>query len=200
MRLDRASFQPRALLQCELQHLRDHRYAVVPNWIPAVQTDRLQQDTIAVDLFGCTHASHIGNAAFSAAIYDPSVRRSRQCTLYPPPSNAAGSVRTRSQLISAVDGLRRELQSSSTIALPYLMPFETELSYLLYPVGGHYGRHFDNRRSDDGWRLQGRQSSDGGSFCGGRTRPVISFIPELNTLQHDYKYILTPLGQSASGQ
>jgi Rps23 Pro-64 3,4-dihydroxylase Tpa1-like proline 4-hydroxylase len=67
------------------------------------------------------------------------------------------------------------------MALPYLEPFETELSYLLYPVGGHYRRHLDIPRTQiAGWKLQGRAASDGGSFCGGRTRRVVSFILYLN--------------------
>ena len=51
-------------------------------------------------------------------MHDPSVRNSRMCTLYPPPSNSAGSVEVRARLTSLVDGLRRELQASSVLALP----------------------------------------------------------------------------------
>ena len=112
-----------------------------------------------------------------------SVRRSRQCHFYGEGSaaNAVGSVAVRDAFIDAVAGLRRELQGSRTISLPYLEPFETELSFLLYPVGGHYKRHLDIPRSKDaGWKLKGRSSEDGGSFTGARTRRVISFILYLN--------------------
>ena len=74
-----------------------------------------------------------------------------------------------------------QLQASATMALPYLEPFETELNYLLYPIDGHYKRHLDiPLRIDAGWKLQGRAASEGGSFCGGRTRRVVSFILYLN--------------------
>jgi len=100
---------------------------------------------------------------------------------YPPPSNVAGCVAARASIIDDVKRLRMQLQASATMALPYLEPFETELNYLLYPVGGHYKRHLDiPRRQDSGWKLQGRAASAGGSFCGGRTRRVISFILYLN--------------------
>ena len=46
--------------------------------------------------------------------------------------NFAGSAQVRTRLTSVVDGLRRELQASTMLALPHLEPFEIELSYLLY--------------------------------------------------------------------
>ena len=64
--------------------------------------------------------------------------------------------------------------------MPHLEPFETELNYLLYPIGGHYKRHLDTGKKRDGWKLQGRSEANGGSFCGGRTRRVVSFILYLN--------------------
>ena len=100
--------------------------------------------------------------------------------MIPPPPNTAGSVATRKQLIDAVNAVRSQLQASALLELPQLEPFETELNYLLYPVGGHYKRHLDVPYYDDGWVRQGRRASDGGSFSGGSTRRVISFILYLN--------------------
>ena len=145
-----------------------------------VQTDELMRDALAVRRFGGTFDCHIGNDRVVGSVHDPNVRNSRMCTLYPPPSNAAGSSQVRSRLISAVNGLRRELQASPALALPHLEPFETELSYLLYPVGGHYQKHLDTGHQGRGWKPQGRQALDGGSLRGGRTRRVISFILYLN--------------------
>ena len=168
------------LLQTQLQALNDHRYVVIKDWISNVQTDELMRDALAVRQFGGTFDCHIGNDRSVGSAHDPSVRNSRMCTLYPPPSNVAGSVQVRTRLTSVVDGLRRELQASTVLALPHLEPFETELSYLLYPVGGHYQRHLDTGHRGRGWKLLGRQASDGGSLRGGRTRRVISFILYLN--------------------
>jgi len=171
---------PRSLRQSELQLFDDQRYLVVKDWLSAPQTDHLQADAIAVgtssSAFDCCVGSRDGGARL-----DHTVRRSRACPFYPPPPNAAGSVAVRSRLIQDVQKLRMQLQASAIIALPYLEPFETELSYLLYPIGGHYHRHLDIARGrDSGWTPQGRKASEGGSFCGGRTRRVVSFILYLN--------------------
>lgn len=48
-------------------------------------------------------------------------------------------------LIHTVNGLRNELQASTTLQLPEMKPFCTELNYLLYPAGGHYMRHLECR-------------------------------------------------------
>ena len=83
-------------------------------------------------------------------------------------------------MIEAADELRRQLQASEALALPQLQPFDTELNYLCYPVGGHYKRHLDQPYGDSGWVQKGRRASNGGSFCGSRTRRVVSFILYLN--------------------
>ena len=161
----------------ELQVLKDQRYVIIPNWISDVQTDSLQADALALDAHGfdCCVGSADGGAKLNRK-----VRKSRQVTFYPPPSNAHGCVATRAGLISIVQTLRLQLQGSDIMGLPFLEPFETELSYLVYPVGGHYIRHLDIPARDAGWKLQGRSSCAGGSFCGGRTRRVVSFILYLN--------------------
>jgi len=171
----------RQLAQSELDLLGSQRYVSIPGWLSEAQTDSLQADAMATgaceDAFDCC----VGSAAGGPRL-DEGVRRSRQCNLYPPPPNAAGSTVARAWLIDAVQALRGELQASVTMALPPLSPFETELAYLMYPVGGHYKRHLDIPRSNDdaGWKLQGRPSNLGGSLCGGRTRRVVSFILYLN--------------------
>lgn len=167
-------------MQSELRVLGDERYVVIRNWLSSEQIDDLQADAIAVDATQSSFDCCVGSIDGGARL-DHSVRRSRQCHFYPPPSNAAGSVAARASLIDDVRRLRVQLQASATVPLPYLEPFETELSYLLYPVGGHYRRHLDiPRRQDAGWKLQGRAASESGSLCGGRTRRVISFILYLN--------------------
>lgn len=169
----------RPLLESTLQDLNDHRYVVCKNWLSAAQTDEIRDDVLACDAFGSAINSHVGNTNGMATL-DLTTRRSRHCPLYPPPSNAAGSVDTRARLIRLVNGLRSELQASATMSLPRMAPFETEIIYLLYPVGGHYKRHLDVSLRQDGWKLQGRAAHDGGSFCGGQTRRVVSFILYLN--------------------
>lgn len=167
-------------MQSEIQLLNDQRYVIVQNWISDEQTDQLQADAVAVSALDTSFDCCVGSGSGGAQL-DYSIRRSRQCPFYPPPSNAAGSVAARSRFIDNVQGLRMQLQASATMALPCLKPFETELSYLLYPVDGHYKRHLDIPLSkDSGWKLQGRAASEGGSFCGGRTRRVVSFILYLN--------------------
>lgn len=165
------------LLDCHLNHLHTHRYVVVPDWISVAQTARLQSDAVTV-------AEHAG---FDSCIghnehtqYDTSVRHSRQCSLYPPPSNAVGSVSTRDNIIAAVNVLRDELQDSALMALPHLEAYETELNYLCYPDTGHYKRHLDTPYRNEGWVCKGRTASNGGSFGGARTRRVVSFILYLN--------------------
>ena len=166
----------RPLLESQLQHLKQNRYVVVPDWITIDQTNRLKRDALTLDsLHGWD--CHIGSN--EKIQLDTSYRRSRQCNIYPPPSNAAGSVSTRAGMIAAVNALRNELQHSD-LALPHLAPFETELNYLCYPSGGHYDRHLDQPYSNAGWVRCGRRASDGGSFGGQHTRRVISFILYLN--------------------
>ena len=197
----------RPLRTGELERLHRHRYVVVPDWLTRAQTGRLQADAVAVDADSGFESAvgnapgpaaldrfrtssvigrvsrYIGSVNFGTARVDNEVRRSRQCSIYPPPRNAAGSVTERDGLVSAVNGLRRELevcaiehclaailtrprrfsssQTRSTLAtdqrrhptvvrqaaalpaLPRLAPFETELNYLLYPIGGHYKRRAD---------------------------------------------------------
>jgi len=64
--------------------------------------------------------------------------------------------------------------------LPFLEKFETELSYLCYPISGHYERHLDQPYAEHGWVRKGRCSVDGGSVIGRRTRRVVSFVLYLN--------------------
>lgn len=169
------------LQSAQLQTLHNKRFVVVPRFLSDSLADRLRVDAIACDSllgFDCC----VGSAGGGARL-DQSVRRSRQCHLYPPPPNSAGSASVRAELIDIVLGLRQQLQACATLALPRLEPFETELSYLLYPIGGHYIRHLDiPAKQDAGWRLQGRSAAEGGSFTGGRTRRVVSFILYLNRM------------------
>ena len=153
-------------------------YVVVRNWMTPAETALLQQDAIAVD-------GHVGkDCTIGKGLIrtrDDGVRRSRQSPFYPPPPNTAGSTATRAMMIEAADELRRQLQASEALALPQLQPFDTELNYLCYPVGGHYKRHLDQPYGDSGWVQQGRRASNGGSLCGSRTRRVVSFILYLNS-------------------
>ena len=112
-------------MQSEVQLLDDQRYVVIPNWLSDEQTDLLQADATAVDESAAMFNCCVGKGAW----LDRSVRHSRQCTFYPPPSNAAGSVATRAGMIDNVERLRVQLQES-TMALPYLEPFKTEMNYL----------------------------------------------------------------------
>ena len=169
------------LKQSDLQLLHEQRYVVIPGWLSDAATRCLQRDAVAVALCKSTFDCCVGSGSDGPKL-DANVRKSQQCPFYPPPPNTAGSVATRAAFIDVIRQLRTELQASSMMALPHLEPFETELSYLLYPVGGHYIRHLDIPKTRDaGWKLRGRASSDGGSFCGGRTRRVISFIFYLNS-------------------
>ena len=166
----------RPLLQSQLQHLEQNRYVVIPDWITTDQTNRLQRDAVTLDsLTGWD--CHIGSNANIQL--DTSYRRSRQCNIYPPPSNAAGSESTRASIIAEVNALRSQLQQAD-LGLPHLAPFETELNSLCYPSGGHYRRHLDQPYTNAGWVRCGRAASDGGSFGGQHTRRVISFILYLN--------------------
>ena len=145
---------------------------VIPDWITTDQTNRLQRDAVTLDsLTGWD--CHIGSNANIQL--DTSYLRSRQCNIYPPPSNAAGSESTRASIIAEVNALRSQLQQAD-LGLPHLAPFETELNYLCYPSGGHYRRHLDQPYTNAGWVRCGRAASDGGSFGGQHTRRVISFI------------------------
>ncbi|EOD14587.1 hypothetical protein EMIHUDRAFT_432519 [Emiliania huxleyi CCMP1516] len=161
----------RPLRTGELERLHRHRYVVVPDWLTRAQTGRLQADAVAVGA-DSGFESAVGSVNFGTARVDTEVRRSRQCSIYPPPRNAAGSVTERDGLVSAVNGLRRELEAAALPALPRLAPFETELNYLLYPIGGHYKRHLDQPRGNSGWQRQGRRAADGGSISGGRSAAV----------------------------
>jgi len=76
--------------------------------------------------------------------------------------------------------LRQQLQDEEALGLPELTPSYTELNYLLYPDGGHYKRHLDVSRQNDGWILHGRHACDGGSLSGFSTRRVVSFLIYLN--------------------
>lgn len=173
-----ASRQPRPLDRSQMSALVQNRYLVVPNWLSAMDTKDLQADTIALENAGCTYECHVGTHSTTTLASD--IRRSRQCNFYPPPPNDAGSVGARNKLVAAVAGLREELQQQSELNLPTLVPFSTELSYLLYPKDGHYVRHLDVPRQNGGWTRHGRQASDGGSLSGFSTRRVVSFLIYLN--------------------
>ena len=136
------AFASRTISVKQQQSLCNNRYLVVPQWLSPSAIETIQKDAVAVDAaagFDCM----VGTASKGSARLDVDVRRSRQCNLYPPPSNAAGCVQTRDALIHAVNDLRESLQASSSLQLPHLAPFSTELNYLLYPSGGHYMRHLD---------------------------------------------------------
>lgn len=169
----------RQLLHTELMHLHQKRYVVVPEWLCSAATAGLQVDALAVDKHSGIDC-FVGTRQSNTVRVDRSIRDSRTCAFYPPPSNAVGDVEARAGLIDAVNRLRNELQRSVLMGLPYLEPFHTELNYLLYPKGGHYMRHLDQPQAQEGWTRQGRQAVDGGSLCGGHTRRVISFILYLN--------------------
>ena len=110
----------RPLSEAQLQQLHRNRYVVVSNWIAPAQTLALQQDAIAVDVASGWDCM-VGTAQNGNARLDPNVRRSRERSFYPPPSNCAGSTATRAALIDAVNTLRIELQESAVMALPYLI-------------------------------------------------------------------------------
>jgi len=168
------------LLQSQLRRLHQDRYVVVQDWLTPGQVASLKTDAVALDPHSGLDCAVVASGTDGSMKHDKSVRSSRQVQLYPPPSNAVGSVDIRASLIAAVNELRSELQSSTILALPHLEPFETELSYLLYPVGGHYSRHLDLPRANSGWDLRSRKAVNGGSFTGKSTRRVVSFILYLN--------------------
>ena len=147
-----------------------------------VQTQSRRQDEVRLLAVDAASGRECGVGVPSSGTNrrDESVRRSRQCSLYPPPPVGAGSVELRQTFYDAVGALRDELQACEELALPELADFETELIYLLYPVGGHYMRHLDVPRAGDGWVPKGRRATDGGSLSGAATRRAISFILYLN--------------------
>lgn len=169
----------RPLTPSHLASLAKHRYVVIPNWLDSAATARICQDALALADAGLAVPCAVGDR--DGMPLDGSQRESRQCSLRPPPANHIGCVKTRDDLESSVNSLREQLQSSAQLELPQLQPFLTELKYLLYPVGGHFGRHLDAQIADDGWRRQGRSSADGGSLSGSALRRVISFILYLNS-------------------
>ena len=140
----------------ELEQLHSERYVVCHNWLADASIDLLRTDALAVD---DTTGLDCSTGSKDLRQIDPTVRKSRQSSVIPPPPNTAGSIDTRSQLIDAVNDVRSQLQASALLDLPQLEPFETELNYLLYPVGGHYKRHLDVPYYDDGWVRQGRRAS-----------------------------------------
>ena len=104
----------RPLLPSHLQHLQQHRYAVVPNWLPDDLIDRLQVDAVEVNGELGEECS-IGVVRDGSRTFQPGVRRSRQVAFYPPPPNSAGCTRSRSLLIDAVGGLRWQLQEAEEL-------------------------------------------------------------------------------------
>ena len=165
--LPTAAYRP--LLPSELRRLKSDRYAVIPNWLTPAEVDALRADALAVDAASGRECG-VGVPSSGTNRRDQSVRRSRQCSLYPPPPVGAGSVELRQTFYDAVGALRDELQACEELALPELADFETELIYLLYPVGGHYMRHLDVPRAGDGWVPKGRRATDGGSLSGAASR------------------------------
>ena len=82
-------------------------------------------------------------------------------------------------LYAAVDSLRLEIDSAQ-LGISRLTPFQTELAYLYYPVGGHYLRHRDVPAVNGGWYPLGRRAEDGGSFSGAALKRTVSFLLYLN--------------------
>ena len=135
---------PSQALSLSQQHLlHKDRYLVLPQWLAKGAIDAIRLDTLAIDA-AAGFESGVGTSSQGTMRLDHDVRRSRQCNLYPPPANTAGSVDTRAALIEAANGLRAQLQASVPLGLPHLAPFSTELNHLLYPSGGHYMRHLDD--------------------------------------------------------
>ena len=169
------------LLQSQIECFHRHRFAVIPDWIPPGTISRLKKDALELDAEGLAVASLVGNGA-GEKLNDLglSMRKSRSIGLFPPPPNHVGCVATRDEIYRSIRALREQLQSASQLELPPLKPFDIELKYLLYPVGGHFTRHLDAKREDGGWRLDGRCAADGGSFSGSAHRRVVSFILYLN--------------------
>ena len=168
------------LLPSQLARFHRERYAVIPNWLPPTEIAQLRADALTLDAGGHAVASLVGDAGGAQLENGEELRRSRSVGLFPPPPNDEGCVTTRAELIRSVRALRDQLQAAHHLALPRLEPFDIELKYLLYPVGGHFTRHLDAKRENDGWRLNGRSAADGGSFSGSAHRRVVSFILYLN--------------------
>lgn len=166
-----------------LEALERDGWCVVPQWLPADAVSAILADAEALDAAGLPREAGVGStrSGSTARRMDTEVRRSRMLPLIPAPSPARGHVDTRLALAAAVEALRAELDAAAALpTLAPLAPFQTELSYLFYPPGGHYLRHVDVPSVGDGWNALGRRAEDGGSFSGAQVRREVSLLLYLN--------------------
>jgi|Transcript_30894 SM-20-related protein len=177
-----ATSLPSALPAWAISQLASDGIAIIPGWLPAPLTRALLADALALEREGLARPAGVGSrtSGTEQMRQDDDVRRSKLCSLYPPPRPSAGDVDTRLLLYDTMRGLCRELDATPLVGVEPLSPFDIELSYLYYPVEGYYKRHRDVPASDDGWYRLGRRPEDGGSFSEAAVRREVSVLIYLN--------------------
>ena len=159
--------------QTAISKLARHDFCAIPNWMPAQSVQAVLDDALALEECGLSRRAGVGSVRHCNRQLNEEVRRSSMCPLIPPPRPSAGSIDTRLGLADAICGVRDQLSQLTELGLPRLEPFQTELSYLYYPIGGFYWEHVDVPSKSGGWQPLGRRPEDGGSFSGAALRREI---------------------------
>ena len=138
-------FDVKPLPASVFEELRLHGYAVIPEWLPRADVERVRHDALALEAAGLAHPAKVGTNTFKERTrrLDQQTRSSQSVTLQPPMLTSAGNLSTRLALTKVIERLREEL--ATYLHLP-LEAAATELGYLYYPVGGFYTRHVDVRQ------------------------------------------------------
>ena len=128
-----------SLSRSTTQHLQQHGYAVVPNFVAPQTVEALKRDVSQLHAEGRFATAGVGESGTNRV--ETTVRKCQQCFIFPQfKYKSGGDKAARATLYGALESLRDDLQTHCSVPLDGLL---TEGLYATYPNGGFYRRHVD---------------------------------------------------------
>ena len=128
-----------SLSRSTTQHLQQHGYAVVPNFVAPQTVEALKRDVSQLHAEGRFATAGVGESGTNRV--ETTVRKCQQCFIFPQfKYKSGGDEAARATLYGALESLRDDLQTHCGVPLDGLL---TEGLYATYPNGGFYRRHVD---------------------------------------------------------